>query len=72
VQHHGPLDWYTRSGLRSDPAHLPKETSKRAALARQVGGDGYQLLDTVWAATSPPSLRALPALEALRQIWVQQ
>ena len=72
VQHYVPLDWYTRYGLRSDQARLPKETSKREALARQVGVDGYQLLDTVWAASSPPYLRALPAMEALRQIWVQQ
>jgi transposase len=72
VQQHVPLDWYPRYGLRSEQARLPKETSKREALARQVGVDGYQLLDTVWAATSPPYLRALPAMEALRQIWVQQ
>jgi len=26
----------------------------------------------MWAADSPPYLRALPAVEALRQIWVQQ
>ena len=43
-----------------------------AALAREVGADGYQLLDTVWAAEAAPYLRTLPALEALRQIWVQQ
>jgi transposase len=72
VQHDVPLDWDTRYGLRSDQARLPKETSKREALARQVGVDGYQLLDAVWAATSAPYLRTLSAVEALRQIWVQQ
>src|SRR5512132_2734774 len=72
VQQHVPLDWYTRYGLRADQMRLPKEASKREALARQVGLDGYQLLDVVWAATSAPYLRTLPALEALRQIWVQQ
>src|SRR5438132_4665492 len=72
VQQHAPLDWYTRYGLRSDQARLPKEASKREALARQVGVDGYQLLDGMWAADSPPYLCNLPALEALRQIWVQQ
>ena len=61
VQHHVPPAWYTRYGLRSDQARLPKDASKREALARQVGADGYQLLDwvqtadTLWAsATSPP------------------
>jgi transposase len=72
VQQHVPLDWYTRDGLRADQMRLPQEASKRAALARQVGMDGYQLLDAGWAATSAPYLRPLPALEALRQIWVQQ
>ena len=51
---------------------LPKEASKREALARQGGRDGSQLLDAGGAATSAPSLRTLPALEALRQSWVQQ
>jgi len=72
VQQHVPLDWYMRYGLRADQMRLPKEASKREALARQVGVDGYQLLDAVWAAPSAPYLRTLPALEALRQIWVQQ
>jgi transposase len=72
VQHHVPLDWYTRYGLRSDQTRLPKGASKRAAFARQIGADGYHLLDAVWAAESAPYGRTLPALEALRQLWVQQ
>jgi transposase len=72
VQQHVPPEWYTRYGLRADQTRLPKDTSKREALARQIGADGYQLLDWVWAAESTPYCRALPALEALRQIWLQQ
>ena len=72
VQHHVPRDWYPRYGLRSDQARLPKEASKREALARQVGADGYDLLEWVRLPESPPGLWALPALEALRQIWLQQ
>jgi transposase len=51
---------------------LPKDASQRAALARQVGADGHRLL--AWVQTADPSLglRALPALEALRQLWLQQ
>jgi transposase len=45
VQHQVPPAWYTRYGLRSDQSRLPKDVSKREALARQVGMDGYQLLD---------------------------
>jgi transposase len=72
VQQHVPLAWYPRYGLRSDQTRLPKDASKREAFARQIGADGYHLLDAVWAAESAPYVRALPALEALRQIWVQQ
>jgi transposase len=72
VQQQVPLDWYTRYGLRADQMRLPKDASKREALARQVGVDGSQLLDAVWAATSAPYLRSLPAVEVLRQMWVQQ
>jgi transposase len=72
VQQHVPLEWYARYGLRSDQTRLPKDASKREALARQIGGDGYQLLDWVQAADTLPSARDLPALEALRQIWLQQ
>src|SRR5919108_3696699 len=58
VQQHVPLEWYARYGLRSDQTRLPKDTSKREALARQIGGDGYQLLDAVWATESAPYCRA--------------
>src|SRR5919198_3486223 len=71
VQQHVSPEWYTRYGLRSDAMRLPKEASKRDTLAVQIGAEGYQLLDAVWAATGAPYLRTLPALEALRQIWVQ-
>jgi transposase len=72
VQPHVPPAWDTRYGLRSDQTRLPKDTSKREALARQIGAEGYQRLDGVWAAESTPYGRALPALEALRPIWLQQ
>ena len=37
----------------------------------QVGADGDQLLAWVQTADTSPGLRELPALEALRQIWLQ-
>jgi transposase len=72
VQQHVPLDWYPRYGLRSDQTRLPKDASKREAIARQVGADGYQLLAWVQTADTALGLSDLPALEALRQIWIQQ
>jgi hypothetical protein len=72
VQQHLPLEWFPRYGLRSDQARLPKDASNREALARQVGADGYQRLEWVYRPESPPGVCELPALEALRQICLQQ
>jgi transposase len=72
VRQQVPPAWYTRYGLRSDQARLPKDASKREALAREVGADGYQLLAWVQTADTSLGLRDLPALEALRRIWLQQ
>jgi hypothetical protein len=36
------------------------------------GSDGYRLLGAVYATGAPPWLAELPAVEALRRIWVQQ
>jgi len=72
VRAHAPLDWYERYGMRAETSRLPKEMSKREALALTIGADGYQVLAWVHDADAPLVLRHLPALEALRQIWVQQ
>jgi transposase len=72
VQQHVPPDWYPRYDLRSDQTRLPKDASKREVLARQVGADGYRLLAWVQTADTPLGLSDLPALEALRRIWLQQ
>jgi transposase len=71
VRQHVPLAWYDRYGLRADRGRLPKEASKRDALALQIGADGYQLLDEIGKDGSPLALRNLPALEVLRRIWLQ-
>ena len=72
VRQQVPPAWYMPYGLRSDQVRLPKDASKREALARQIGADGYQLLAWVRAADPSLWLRELPALEALRRIWLQQ
>jgi transposase len=70
VQQHGPREWSARYGLRAAQMRLPKDASTREALARQIGADGDQLLDWVAAPESPPDLRDLPALAALRRMWL--
>lgn len=71
VRQHAPLAWYERYGPRADLWRLPKEESKRNALALVIGTDGYALMDALWQDTRTRSLVDLPAVEILRQIWLQ-
>ena len=71
VRQRVPLEWYERYGPRAEVSRFPKETSKRDALALQIGADGYALMEWLWHDESPRYLRDLPAVEILRQIWLQ-
>jgi transposase len=71
IQGWAPLDWYERYGPRAELFRLPKETSKRNALALVIGADGYALLDKLYRDASARPLLELPAVESLRQIWMQ-
>jgi transposase len=71
VQGWVPLEWYERYGPRADLFRLPKETSKRNALALVIGADGYELLDELCRDANVRPLLELPAVEILRQIWIQ-
>jgi transposase len=42
-----PLEWYQHYGPRAESFRLPKEASKRDALAVQIGADGYALMDAI-------------------------
>lgn len=57
---------------RAENARLPRGEAERAALAAQAGADGYALLEQVHVPGAPPWLREIPAVQALRQVWVQQ
>ena len=59
-------------GARIENLRLPGSETKRVILAEQYGRDGYRLLDAVTAAGAPDWLVELPAVAALRQVWVQQ
>ncbi len=67
-----PRDWYERYAMRSEEFRLPKEASKRQAMAEQIGADGWQLLTAIYWVESPSWLREVPAVETLRGAWVQQ
>ena len=64
--------WQQVYGQRIDNLRLPESETARTALAVQYGRDGYHLLEAVYAPPAPEWLRELPAVQALRQVWIQQ
>lgn len=72
VLEHCPAVWGERYGARLSEFRLPRSESARTQWAEQVGADGHQLLAWLWAPETPTWMRQVPAVETLRQIWVQQ
>ena len=64
--------WQEVYGQRIDGMRLPASETRRTELASWYGRDGYHLLEAAWAPGAPGWLRELPAVETLRQVWVQQ
>lgn len=64
--------WVERYQTRFDDFRLPAELTKRTALAVTIGQDGMTLLQALYAPSAPRWLRAIPAVETLRRIWMQQ
>jgi transposase len=64
--------WQRVYGQRIDNLRLPESQAAREELAVQYGRDGYWLLEQVHAAGAPGWLAGLPAVQALRRIWIQQ
>ena len=64
--------WQQVYGQRADQIRLPASDTARAKLAVQYGTDGYHLLEAACAPGAPDWLRELPAVQALRAVWVQQ
>ena len=62
----------TRYGARIDEWRLPSDQPKRRALGAQIGADGWQLLQAIASASTPGWLWHIPAVQVLRQVWVQQ
>lgn len=65
-------EWLERYELRAEHSHLPVDESKRAALAATVAADGFALLAASFASDTPDEVRQAPAVEVLRQVWLQQ
>ena len=65
-------DWFDLYSERFEEYRLPKEKAERYALAERIGADGYHLLAALYEEEAPDPVRQLPAVEVLRQVWLQQ
>jgi transposase len=68
---HCEEEWVYRYGHRVEEARLPSSRAEREKLAEGIGRDGASLLEALFDPAAPPWLRQVPAVEILRQIWVQ-
>ena len=64
--------WQQVYGARIDDLHLPASKAGRRDLMVRYGTDGYFLLDQAHGPGAPAWLGELPAVQALRRIWIQQ
>jgi transposase len=64
-------EWFDRYGERTDNSLLPKGEQQRQSWAVGVGEDGSLVLEQVYRASDHRLLAQLPAVEILRQVWVQ-
>nr|WP_222110117.1 IS1182 family transposase [Streptomyces cupreus] len=69
---HALPDWFTHYSTRIEDSRFPKAQAKRAEVGRRIGRDGMRLLEMIWTDDAPLALRALPEVELLRQLWIQQ
>lgn len=73
LQAHMQPQWGQRYGTRIENYRLPKSDSERGKLAAMIGADGFTLLRSVYdSEQTPPQVRNEPAVEVLRQVWIQQ
>jgi transposase len=63
--------WVQRYGHRIEETCFPRGQGERQVVAEVIGRDGFRLLEEIFAETAPLLLREIPAIEVLRQIWIQ-
>ncbi len=64
-------DWFDHYSQRTGNYLLPKKEAERQAWAERVGRDGIFLLEQICFEGQHPELREIPAVEILRQVWLQ-
>ena len=63
--------WVDRYGPRVDDYRLPQGQEERQAYGETIGRDGLRVLEAAYAPDAPFWLREVPAVQALRRVWVQ-
>jgi len=66
-----PGEWFDRYSERTSNYVLPKAEIERQQWAERVGQDGLWVLAKVYQTEAVLWLAQLPAIEILRQVWVQ-
>jgi transposase len=66
-----PASWSERYAPHWENYRLPKTEAERLVLAEQIGRDGRALLSAIYAPSTLSWLRQIPAVQTLRQIWLQ-
>lgn len=68
---HSSAEWVDRYDARMEDARTPIGEEERRIFAEVIGADGATILTAVYETTAPVWLREIPAVEILRQVWVQ-
>src|SRR5437016_8682930 len=71
LREHLNPDWFDRYVHRFELARFPKAETQRKQLRQQVGEDVAQLLACLEEGQTPQSLRSLPEVSLLRQVFAQ-
>jgi transposase len=71
LQDHARPEWVERYAGRSDEWRLPKSKDEQRQAAEMIGADGEMLLLAIYGGNAPAWLTAVPAVETLRRVWVQ-
>jgi transposase len=72
LQQHSQPEWIKLYGRRIEDCRLPESKEEQAVYLQQVGMDGHRLLAAIYEDESARWLAAIPAVEVLRQVWLQQ
>jgi transposase len=72
LQERVPTEWYERYATRWQDYRLPSGREEREELAAMIGRDGRHLLHLIETSVSMIGLRALPVIQTLQRVWIQQ